>query len=68
MVSFIMFIIGETDITYSTDEIIGVVGHEEEVMSFDVSEYGIGNYAVRATSRTNHISPLLEEKQGWGNL
>ena len=53
----------ETDITYSTDEIIGVVGHEEEVMSFDVSEYGIGNYAVRATSRTNHISPLLEENK-----
>ena len=45
-------------ITYSTDEIVGVIGHQDGRMSYDVSSLNGGNFSVRAISITNHYSPL----------
>ncbi len=47
------------ELTYSSDEIIGVMGHQNGAMSYTVSNYNSSyNYGVRALSPTNHLSPI----------
>src|SRR5690554_3900120 len=52
----------KTKVTYSTDEIVGVIGQESQTMTFDVENFDSGNFSVRVISRTNHLSPLLNEE------
>ena len=50
-------------LTYSSDEIIGVVGHQEGLMSFNIKNYNSSyNYGVRALSPTNHLSDISTEE------
>ncbi len=47
------------ELTYSSDEIIGVIGDKPGVNTFTVSGYNASyNYGVRALSPTNHLSPI----------
>lgn len=45
------------ELTYSSDEIVDVIGHKEGLMSFDTTKHGKGNFGVRPISKTNHLGP-----------